>query len=129
MLGSGLVRSATWRSGFLASVVLAVAAMRLRHLALLVALYVSLDLTNPFVGGAFSFDVDESLDAVSSPHEQLHPEADTLAVPEPPQPERGERSRSVPVLRPQTRRLDEWLGQLRQAQASLSDPQSANEDH
>jgi hypothetical protein len=37
--------------------------------------------------------------------------------------------RPAPVARPQTRRLDEWLGQLRQAQASLSDPQSATEDH
>lgn len=103
--------------------------MRFRQLTLLVALYVSLDLTNPFIGGAFSFEVGESLDAVSRQHEPLHPEAGTLAAPEPPRPRRDERARSAPVGSPQTRRLDEWLGQLRQAQASLSDPQSATEDH
>jgi hypothetical protein len=103
--------------------------MRFRRLALLVALYVSLDLTNPFVGGAFSFELDESLDAVSRPHERLHPEAGTLAVPEPPRLRRGERVRPAPVGNLPTRRLDEWLGQLRPAQASLSDPQSATEDH
>jgi len=103
--------------------------MRIRRLALLVALYVSLDLTNPFIGGAFSFEVGDSLDAVSCPHERLRPEAGTLAVPEPPRPERGERVRPALVGRLSTRRLDEWLGQLRQAQASLSDPQSPTEDH
>lgn len=103
--------------------------MRFRQLALLVALFVSLDLTNPFIGGAFSFEVGESLDAISRPHEQLHTEACTLALPEPPRPRRGDRVRPAPVGSPQTRRLDEWLGQLRQAQASLSDPQSATEDH
>jgi hypothetical protein len=103
--------------------------MRFRRLALLVALYVSLDLTNPFIGGAFSFEVEESLDAVSRQHERPDPEAGTLAVPEPPRPQRGERVRPAPAGNLRTRRLDEWLGQLRQAQASLSDPQSATEDH
>jgi hypothetical protein len=102
--------------------------MRFRQLALLIALYVSLDLTNPFIGGAFSFEIEESLDAVSRQHERLHPEAGALALPEP-RPPRGERARHAPVGRLQTRRLEEWSGQLRQAQASLSDPQSPTEDH
>ena len=103
--------------------------MRFRRLALLVALYVSLDLTNPFIGGAFSFEVGESLDAVSHAYERLHPEAGALAAPEPSCPERGERVRPALVGNLPARRLEEWLGQLRQAQASLSDPQSPTEDH
>jgi len=45
--------------------------MRYRRLTLLIALYVTLDLTNPFVGCVFNFNTEESMDGVSQQHERL----------------------------------------------------------
>ena len=102
--------------------------MRCRRLALLIAFYVTLDLTNPFVGCAFNFNAEESMDGVSRQHERLLHQAAAAALP---MPSGGEaaRARSAPAQRPLSRALDEWFVQLRQAHAPHSDPQSPAEDH
>ena len=43
--------------------------MRARHLIFLLGLYVSLDLANPFMPGAFNFNPDDSVDGVRLQYE------------------------------------------------------------
>ena len=103
--------------------------MRYRRLAFLIALYVSLDLTNPFIGCAFNFNAEESMDGVSRQHERLLHQ--TVAVALPKLSSGGNLGLAPPALaqRPVARALDEWFVQLRQAHAPHPDPQSPTEDH
>lgn len=102
--------------------------MRFQRLVLFTALYLILDLTNPFVGCAFNFNADESMEGVSRQHEQLLPQTGDLAVPVRPAIE-IDRARIARLARPEVRPLAEWLANVRQAHAPTSDPQSATEDH
>ncbi|MGH7384405.1 MAG: hypothetical protein ACREKG_04425, partial [Candidatus Rokuibacteriota bacterium] len=74
--------------------------MRYRRLALLIAFYVSFDLTNPFVGCAFNFDAEESMDGVSRQHERLRHHAAAVALPMPSGGEAAGLARSAPAPRP-----------------------------
>ena len=103
--------------------------MRYRQLALLTALYLSLDLTNPFIGCAFNFNTDESIEGVSRPHERLLHQAGNVEVPVRPGVESGPLGLPVLVRRLEVRPLAEWFVDLRQAHAPTSDPQSPSEDH
>jgi hypothetical protein len=103
--------------------------MRYRQLVLMLGLYLSLDLTNPFVGRAFTFDVGDSVDGVASQHQRLPGQASVAALPVPSARTIAATARTAPARRTPVRPLDDWFVQLRQAHASLSDPQSTTEDH
>ena len=108
---------------------LSFALMRYRRLALLIAFYVTLDLTNPFIGSAFTFNVDESMEGASRQHERLLQQGPAVALPVRSGNDSGWLTRPALPPRPRVRALDEWCGQLRQAHAPLSDPQSPTDDH
>jgi hypothetical protein len=103
--------------------------MRYRRIALMIAIYVSFDLTNPFVGRAFNFNAEESMDGVSRQHERLLHQAIPVPRPLPPGRDNAGVARPAPTRPFPSRALGEWLVQLRQAPAPHSDPQSPTEDH
>jgi hypothetical protein len=103
--------------------------MRYRRIALLIVVYVSLDLTNPFLGCAFNFNADESMDGVSRQHERFLHHTPTVALPMRSGGEAARLTRSAPARPFLSRALGEWFVQLRQAHAPHSDPQSPAEDH
>ena len=103
--------------------------MPLRRFALLVGLYLSLDLTNPFLGCAFNFNLAESVEAVSHQHGRLVLQSDHGTTPAPVETETGGSVRTAPGRRPEARALDEWLVALLQGHAGASDPPSSLEDH
>ena len=103
--------------------------MRCRRVALLTAFYLVLDLTNPFMGCAFNFNAEESMDGVPRQHERLRHQARSVEVPLRPA---GEITRLVqPALsrRPEVLPVAEWQADLRQGHAPGSDPPSPTEDH
>jgi hypothetical protein len=78
--------------------------MRPRALVLLIALYVSLDLCNPFMPGAFRFDAEESVEGAHAQRGRLEAvglgglpatriAAETREEPPPPAPARAARRR------------------------------------
>ncbi|HUM17393.1 MAG TPA: hypothetical protein VL086_16980 [Candidatus Nitrosotalea sp.] len=103
--------------------------MRYRQTAILIALYVTFDLTNPFVGCAFNFEADESMDGVARQHEPLLYETGAVALPVPAGGDNPGLARPLLGHRLGSRALAEWFVQLRQAHAPHSDPQSPTEDH
>jgi hypothetical protein len=103
--------------------------MRYRQTALLIALYMTVDLTNPFVGSAFNFEADESIDGVARPHERLLHQTAAVAFPMPAGGDNAGLARPLFARRPGSRALGEWFVQVRQAHAPHSDPQSPTEDH
>jgi len=103
--------------------------MRYRRIALLIAVYVTLDLTNPFLGCAFNFNADQSMDGVSHQHERLLHHTTAVGLPTTPGGENGGLARSAPARPFLSRALGEWFVHLRQAHAPHSDPPSPTEDH
>jgi hypothetical protein len=102
--------------------------MRYRRMALLVAVYVTLDLTNPFVGSAFNFNTEESMDGVPRQPERLLPQTVAVALPARARDD-GAPVRSTLAPRSGSRALDGWLIHLRQAHAPRSDSPPPTEDH
>jgi len=103
--------------------------MRCRLLALLTVLYLSLDVTNPFVGAVFRFDAEESIEGVSRQHEGFPCEAVDADARLPGLTSAGTRVRVPPARRAGVRPLTEWFVDLRQAHTPASDPTSSPEDH
>lgn len=103
--------------------------MRYRRIALMVALYVTVDLTNPFIGCAFNFNAETSVDALSLAPERLLPQGTPAVLPTPSDGSRGGTPRLAAARPFMTRLLDGWLAQMRQGHAPHSDPQSPTEDH
>jgi hypothetical protein len=103
--------------------------MPYRRVALLLILYLSLDLTNPFAGAAFNFDATQSIEGVARQHERLVPQIPAVAPPAAAVPEGVEPARPSPSWRRPAPALAGWLVQLRQAHAPHSDPQSPTDDH
>jgi hypothetical protein len=103
--------------------------MRCRRIALMIALCVTFDLTNPFVGCAFNFNADETMDGVARPHERLLHQAGVVPLPRPLGGDEPGLARPAPSWAFPSRALGEWFVQLRQAHAPQSDPQSPTEDH
>ena len=103
--------------------------MRYSRLALVVGLYLCLDLTNPFIGRAFIFDVGESVDGIAGPHERLSVQMEGTEYPVPGAGATAGSARTAPGRRLQVRLLDGRFVQLGRARAPLPDPQSASEDH
>jgi hypothetical protein len=103
--------------------------MRYRRIALMIAFYVTVDLTNPFVGSAFNFNAEESMDGVPRQHERLLHQAVAVPHPMPSGEDNAGIARPAPTQALSSRSLGEWFVQLRQAHAPHSDPQSLTEDH
>src|SRR5262245_51319063 len=98
-----------------------------RSLLLAFLTYLSLDLSTPFVPGAFNFDPDECVDGVRSPHQRASASARPTRTPmvrlklPPPSPARplaGERN----VVR-------DWLVDSREDTRASGDPPPRSEDH
>jgi isochorismate hydrolase len=103
--------------------------MRWRRLALLTAFYLILDLTNPFMGCAFNFNAEESMEGVSRQHERLRHQARTAEVPVRPAAEMTRLAQAALTWRPEVCPVAEWQADLRQGHAPGSDPPSPTEDH
>jgi hypothetical protein len=104
--------------------------MRYRRLALLTVLYLSLDLTNPFIGCAFNFNAEESMEGLARQDERLLQQVGSVEVPVRSGVENGTlRQPALLVRRSQVRTLAVWLVDLRQSHGPTSDPQSPTEDH
>jgi hypothetical protein len=103
--------------------------MRYRRIAFMVALYVTVDLTNPFIGCAFNFSPEESIDGLSRSDERLLPQEAPAVLPTPPGGDHARIARLAPTWRFTARVLGGWLAQMRQGHAPNSDPQSSTEDH
>ena len=96
---------------------------------MLITLCLGLDLTNPFIGHVFRFNVEESVEGISPRHERFLHQTDRVATPVPRRVQSGEDIRPVPSRRPEPQRLAEWFVEMRQVHAPASDPQSPTEDH
>jgi hypothetical protein len=107
--------------------------VRSRRLTLLFALYVALDLSSPFVPGAFNFNPDESIDGVSR-HRESTGRPDLTASTPPPAPrpdavEGTEASRPRPGLGARPRAVTGWLIAVRRAHAPVPLVSALSEDH
>ena len=100
-----------------------------RRFALLVALYLTLDLTNPFLGSAFNFNVEESLEGVSRQHERLLHATSAIPGPAALPAVTGDAARSRLAREPRARALAEWFVEPRPAHVHTSDPPPPTEDH
>jgi hypothetical protein len=101
-----------------------------RQLILAFLLYLTLDLTNPFVAGAFRFNPDECVDGIhraSSSHQRTDafplPSRSPVVrlVASPPSPERPLAGGRYTVL--------EWLVDSREDTRASGDPPPPSEDH
>ena len=107
--------------------------VKARPLTLLVLCYVSLDLSSPFVPGAFNFNADESIDGVQRHRETPARRLPTAPTPPvPPAPDLGSvRHTSGAVAR--TGRVPgtvyEWLVDVRRAHAPVPEVSSLIDDH
>lgn len=107
--------------------------MKARRLTFLVLCYVSLDLSSPFVPGAFNFNADESIEAVQRHREHAAMRVATAPIPPvPPVPVVHPVKRaSGPLTRAEraSRPVSEWLVDVRRAHAPIPEVSSLSEDH
>lgn len=127
--GDSVVKSTACGGHRLALFVLPLGPMRYRRLTLLIAFYVTLDLTNPFVGCAFNFNSEESMEGVSRQHERLPRQTAAVVLPMPSSGDNAGLTRPEPARPPRSRALSEWFVQLRLGHAPRFDPQSPTEAH
>lgn len=102
--------------------------MRARLLVVLVLAYVSLDLSSPWVPGAFTFDPDESVDAAFARPRMAAsgmPQVVTPASMPAPAPRTP---RVVPRSEVVARPLVEWVADLRRAHSVAVEPTRPAED-
>jgi len=99
------------------------------RLVLALALYLALDLSNPFMPGAFVFAPGESVEISLGDPRPLKPETVAARVTRPWSPAmvtaRGAPGRAMPLEIPV---LAEWIADLRRAHPDTSQP-SLTEDH
>jgi hypothetical protein len=104
-----------------------------RRLTLLFVMYVALDLSSPFVPGAFNFNPDESVEAVSRRRDASARRLPPGTTP-PPSP-RDETCRVVqsrpagPALTTRPRAVSDWLIDVRRAHAPVPQVSTLSEDH
>jgi hypothetical protein len=107
--------------------------VKARRLILLLTVYVTLDLSSPFIPGAFNFNPDESVDGV---HRQRDPRT--------PRPVIAGAPRVLPVTLPtsatlsahavaggrrESNSVNEWLVDVRRAHAPVPEVSALSEDH
>jgi hypothetical protein len=105
--------------------------MTARRLTFLVLLYVTADLSNPFMPGAFSFSAEESVEATYGGQGARRPvvassrfKPNVLATVH-----RSELSRPGRSAGATTTAVDEWFVDLRRAHTPFHEPPSAADDH
>jgi hypothetical protein len=104
--------------------------MKARCLVLLIALYVSMDLSNPWMPGAFVFDADDSVDGLSARRDEARVTDVGRAGAH-----LARRHRLAPIgltsLRqaPPVRPRSVWGGAPRRAHAPSPDPAPSGDDH
>lgn len=103
--------------------------MSWRRLTFLLVVCVTLDLSSPFVAGAFRFNPDESVDGVSAPSERIHRQPGTAAAPVP-----AAAEASGTRLASRARRLAgdahvAWVVDLRLSHVPAPRPPSPTDDH
>jgi hypothetical protein len=103
--------------------------MNWRQLTFLLTICVTLDLSSPFIAGAFRFNPDESVDGVFAHSERIRPESGTGRPPVPEGVEAGEPRLASPARRLEGYAHIEWVVDLRQSHAPASRPPSLTEDH
>jgi hypothetical protein len=105
--------------------------VKARRLTFLILCWVSLDLSSPFVPGAFNFNADESIDGVQRHRETATRRPPTAATPPVPTVPNVDRLRGVAIARtergPGT--VDEWLIDVRRAHAPVPEVSALSEDH
>jgi hypothetical protein len=106
------------------------AAMTLARLALLVAIYVSLDVSNPMMPGALTFGVEQSVEARQADRfrGQAHEAAPIPRAPEPERLDPADRS-VTPRRLPAPETLTSRQHHVARSQLSLPAPVSSSEDH
>jgi hypothetical protein len=99
--------------------------MPARPLIVAIAIYVSLDLSNPFMPGAFIFDPEQSVEGLHG--ERGREQIITVAPPVAPRVETDEApARSARRPAPMARR---WLAEPRPAHVPAGEPPPPSDDH
>ena len=96
--------------------------MQARRLILVIAIYVGLDLANPFMPGAFIFDPEQSVDGVHGERGRQQFVAQAGPVVSRVQTEGTPVQRQAPMAR-------KWFAEPRPAHVPVSDPPPLSEDH
>jgi len=105
--------------------------VRARRLTFLFLVYVTLDLSSPFIPGAFNFNPDESVDGVQRSRD---PRVVRMAITTTPPPLAGPAPDS-PALsakalaRRDARPTSEWLVDVRRAHAPVPEVSALSDDH
>lgn len=103
--------------------------MRMRRLALGILLFVSADFGNPFVGAAFTFDVNTSLEMVQHQRERASERGILVALPRVVSAQ-VIRAPFAGISRSDPHRLPAFRGPDRpRAQTFTTDPPALSEDH
>lgn len=104
-----------------------------RGWTLLILAYVTLDLSNPFMPGAFTFDPEDCVEGIHHPGSRLALRADQASVsPETPGAPQQQRPAVSEFLdrRPGLRRnFGDWLIDVRRAHPPSEDASPRSEDH
>ncbi len=103
--------------------------MNWRQLTFLLTVCVALDLSSPFVAGAFRFNPDESVDGVSASSERTRRQPGTGPAPGPEAADVGERRLASPARRLEGDPHVAWVVDLRLSHAPAARPPSLTEDH
>ena len=107
--------------------------MNPRRLTLFVLLYVSLDLSSPFIPGAFSFNPDESTDGVQRRRDPAAPRLTIVTAPRDsmiPRHDHLARPVNTRVPNPRDGRVaGEWLVDVRRAHAAVPEVSALSDDH
>ena len=99
-------------------------------LTLVLAAYICLDFSNPFVAGAFEFDADQSVDGIVMKVSRVHRDSLPLMVPVPDAVRGVEVSLALPPPpHPRNFPSTEWVVVLREAHSGSSDRSSLAEAH
>jgi hypothetical protein len=104
-----------------------------RRFTLFVLLYVSLDLSSPFIQGAFSFNPDESTDGVQRRRDPAARRLTTVAAPRDstlPRQDHLARPANTLVRAPRDGGVvAEWLVDVRRAHAPVPEVSALSDDH
>ena len=99
--------------------------MPARPLILAIAIYVGLDLTNPFMPGAFLFDPEQTVEGVHSDRGRQH----LVVLTAPAAPQVGAETMRPAPPRPSPPAAGRWFAKPRPAHVPASDPPPLSEDH
>jgi hypothetical protein len=107
--------------------------VKARRLILLLTVYVSLDLSSPFIPGAFNFNPDESVDGVHRQRDPRTPRplisAAPRVLPDPSPPSVTLSTSAITRIRYASNAVNEWLVDVRRAHAPVPEVSALSEDH